>query len=105
MLSAIGFERGQLVNMLVLEALLLAALATLAAVLAGSAIYLGLSQHGIALDGVARNAFGSARLMPAVHGYQLAVTVTACLLMALAGAFLPARRILRLPADEVFRKG
>jgi ABC-type lipoprotein release transport system permease subunit len=105
MLLAIGFRGRQLIGLLVLEVLILAAIAMLAAGGTGAAIYAALASNGIELSGVARNAFGTARLVPAAHLYQLAVLVGACLGMAFLGAVVPATRILQLNTDEILRKG
>jgi len=105
MLLAIGYRGPQLIVLLLLEVLILAAMAMLAAGATGSAIYAAIASQGIELSGVARNAFGTARLMPAAHPYQLAVLATACLGMAVLGAIVPAARILRLNTDEILRKG
>lgn len=105
MLLAIGYRGPQLIALLLLEVLILAAMAMLAAGVIGGAIYAALISHGIELSGVARNAFGTARLMPAAHPYQLAVLACACLGMAVLGAIVPATRILKLNTDEILRKG
>lgn len=105
MLLAIGYRGPQLIALLLLEVLILATMAMLAAGATGGAIYAALVSQGIELSGVARNAFGTARLMPAAHPYQFAVLVTACLGMAILGAIVPAARILKLNTDEILRKG
>jgi putative ABC transport system permease protein len=105
MLLAIGFEARQLIALLLMEIVILSGLAMAAALVAGGALYLSLASAGIELQGVARNAFGTARLLPAAHPYQLGVLVAACLGMALAGALIPARRVFKLNTDEILRKG
>jgi len=105
MLLAIGYRGPQLIVLLLLEVLILAAMAMLAAGATGGAIYAALVSQGIELSGVARNAFGTARLLPAAHPYQLAVLAAACLGMAFLGAIVPAARILKLNTDEILRKG
>lgn len=102
---ALGFQSRQLLLVLLLEVLLLAALATGVAILLGGAGFAALAQAGIALDGVARNAFGTATLMPAAHPYQFAAVFLICVLMSAGGAFWPALRILKLHPDDILRNG
>ena len=104
MMLAFGFHTRQLLGLLMLEVTILAGLATLIALLIGAAVYAVLCQHGIALSGAARNAFGSARLIPAMHSYQIYVLLLACMGMALFGAFFPAWRIMKLSTDDILRK-
>lgn len=103
MMLAFGFLTRQILMLLVLEIVLLAVLAGILALGASALVYVVAHHNGIALQGVARNAFGSARLSPAMHPYQFAVFLVASLGMALLGAFVPARKILRFGTDEILR--
>lgn len=104
-LLAIGFQTRQLMILLITEVAILVVLATSAAIGVGLLIYLGLSYHGIALEGVARNAFGTATLRPAVHPYQFVALISTCLIMGMGGAFFPALRVFKLQPDEILTRG
>jgi putative ABC transport system permease protein len=104
MLLSLGFQRSQVIILFVLEIMVLTIISIVAASIAGLIIYLCLIDSGIELSGVARNAFGTARLFPALHIYQFILMSSVCLLMSFFGAVVPAWNILKFNADEILRK-
>lgn len=104
-LMTMGYNARHLLRLLLSEILVLAGVATLAALAVGFGLYLWLARDGIQLAGVARNAFGASKLVPALHFYQIALVALATLGMSLLGGLLPASRAARLSTTRILRKG
>jgi putative ABC transport system permease protein len=104
MLLSLGFQRFQIFLLFVMEIVILTSISVVIAAIVGYAIYLFLATNGIELSGVARNAFGTAKLFPALHVNQFILMSTVCLLMSFIGAAIPAWNILKFDADEILRK-
>lgn len=89
-LLALGFPPRRIVLLVLAEAGLVAIAATALAALLTSGLHLVLGSSGIALEGLAKNAFGTGRLTTALAPYQLVAIGLAGVGTSLAGAFGPA---------------
>ena len=89
-LLALGFPPRRIVLLVLAEAGLLAVAATALAALVTCGLHLAVGNAGIALEGLAKNAFGTGRLTTALAPYQLVAIGLAGVGTSLAGAFGPA---------------
>ncbi|MDX1998295.1 MAG: FtsX-like permease family protein [Thermoanaerobaculia bacterium] len=99
-LLALGFPPRRIVLLVLAEAGLVAVVATAAALLATLAVHVSFGSTGIALEGLAKNAFGTGRLSTALAPYQVAAIAAAGIGTSLAGALGPAWNAVRAKAQD-----